>query len=153
MQKLNIGDKFPDFLGIDTDGKETRLSDFPGKKFIIYFYPKDNTPGCTAESCSLRDSNQTFIEKGYMVIGVSKDNMASHRRFIDKHGLPFLLIADTDHYLCEQTGVWSPKKVANRTYMGIARTTFVLDETGTVTHIITKVNTKNASAQLLDIIG
>lgn len=145
---MNTGDKFPDFLGTDSEGKEIRLSDFPGKSFIIYFYPKDNTPGCTAEACSLRDGYETWTSKGYIVIGVSKDSAASHRKFADKHSLPFLLIADTDHKLCEEAGVWQKKKMAGREYMGIVRTTFILDEDHVVTHIINKVNTKDASGQL-----
>lgn len=145
---MNTGDKFPDFLGTDSEGKEIRLSDFPGKSFIIYFYPKDNTPGCTAEACSLRDGYETWTSKGYIVIGVSKDSAASHRKFADKHSLPFLLISDTDHKLCEEAGVWQKKKMAGREYMGIVRTTFILDEDHVVTHIINKVNTKDASGQL-----
>lgn len=145
---MNTGDKFPDFLGTDSEGKEIRLSDFPGKSFIIYFYPKDNTPGCTAEACSLRDGYETWTSKGYIVIGVSKDSAASHRKFADKHSLPFLLIADTDHRLCEEAGVWQTKKMAGREYMGIVRTTFILDENHVVTHIVNKVNTKDASGQL-----
>ena len=145
---MNTGDKFPDFLGTDSEGKEIRLSDFPGKSFIIYFYPKDNTPGCTTEACSLRDGYETWTSKGYIVIGVSKDSAASHRKFADKHSLPFLLIADTDHRLCEEAGVWQKKKMAGREYMGIVRTTFILDENHVVTHIVNKVNTKDASGQL-----
>lgn len=145
---MNTGDKFPDFLGTDSESKEIRLSDFPGKSFIIYFYPKDNTPGCTAEACSLRDGYETWTSKGYIVIGVSKDSAASHRKFADKHSLPFLLIADTDHRLCEEAGVWQKKKMAGREYMGIVRTTFILDENHVVTHIVNKVNTKDASGQL-----
>lgn len=147
---MNIGDKFPDILGIDTDGKEIKLSDFPGKEFIIYFYPKDNTPGCTAEACSLRDDYQEWTNKGYVVIGVSKDSRESHRKFIDKHSLPFILIADTDHKLCEEAGVWQLKKMAGREYMGIVRTTFVVDANHIVKLIIKKVNTKNASQQLAE---
>lgn len=149
---MNIGDKFPDFLGIDTDGKEIRLSDYKGKKFIVYFYPKDNTPGCTAEACSIRDGYESLTDMGFVVIGVSKDSESSHRKFIDKYSLPFHLIADTDHKLCEEAGVWAEKKMAGRTYMGIVRTTFVLDENGIVTEKITKVNTKDAANQLLEII-
>lgn len=145
---MNTGDKFPDFLGTDSESNEIRLSDFPGKSFIIYFYPKDNTPGCTAEACSLRDGYETWTSKGYIVIGVSKDSAASHRKFADKHSLPFLLIADTDHRLCEEAGVWQKKKMAGREYMGIVRTTFILDENHVVTHIVNKVNTKDASGQL-----
>lgn len=149
---MNIGDKFPDYLGKDSEGNEIRLSDFPDKKFIIYFYPKDNTPGCTAEACSIRDGYESFLTKGYVVIGVSKDSESSHMKFAEKYSLPFILIADTEHTLCEEAGVWAQKKMAGRAYMGIVRTTFVLNEKGIVTHIINKVNTKNASAQLLEIL-
>ncbi len=147
---MNIGDKFPDFLGRDAQGNEIRLSNFPGKKFIIYFYPKDNTPGCTAEACSLRDGYEEWTRKGYVVIGVSKDSEASHQKFADKYSLPFILIADTEHRLCEEVGVWKLKKMAGREYMGIVRTTFVVDQNQDITLIINKVNTKNASSQLAD---
>lgn len=150
---MNIGEKFPDMLGIDADGKEIRLSDFPGKQFIVYFYPKDNTPGCTAEACSLRDGYEDWTGKGYVVVGVSKDSAASHKKFAAKHSLPFILIADTDHRLCEEAGVWQMKKMAGREYMGIVRTTFVLDESHCVSHIINKVNTKDASNQLAEVIN
>lgn len=140
-------------LGIDADGKEIRLSDFPGKRFIVYFYPKDNTPGCTAEACSFRDGYEEWTEKGFVVVGVSKDSAASHKKFAAKHSLPFILIADTDHRLCEETGVWQMKKMAGREYMGIVRTTFVLDENHCVSHIINKVNTKDASNQLAEVIN
>lgn len=149
---MNIGDIFPDVLGIDSEGRDVKLSDFPGKRFIVYFYPKDNTPGCTAEACSLRDGYESWTGKGYVVIGVSKDSAASHQKFAARHQLPFILIADTDHRLCEEAGVWQMKKMAGREYMGIVRTTFVLDENHSVTHIINKVNTKDASGQLEQLI-
>lgn len=149
---MNTGDKFPDLLGTDAEGKEVRLSDYPGKKFIIYFYPKDNTPGCTAEACSLRDGEKELEAMGYQVIGVSKDSAASHRKFADKHALPFPLVADTETTLCNLAGVWRKKKMAGREYFGIVRTTFVTDENGTVTHVIEKVNTKEAAAQLVKLI-
>lgn len=145
---MNIGDKFPDLLGHGADGKEIRLSDFPGKRFIIYFYPKDNTPGCTMEAVSFRDNYSIFEEMGYQVIGVSKDSEASHIKFAEKHGLPFPLVADTDLTLCELAGVWQPKVMAGRAYMGIVRTTFVTDEDGVVTDKVDKVKTKTASEQL-----
>lgn len=145
---MNIGDKFPDLLGRDTNGKEIRLSDFPGKKFIIYFYPKDNTSGCTLEAKSFRDNYQTFLDMGYQIIGVSKDDEKSHRKFVDKHDLPFPLIADTDLQLCQLAGVWQKKKMAGREYMGIVRTTFVADKDGTVTDVVEKVKTATASEQL-----
>lgn len=145
---MNIGDKFPDILGKDKDGNEIKLSNYPGKKFIIYFYPKDNTPGCTAEACSFRDNYSVFENMGYQVIGVSKDSEASHEKFASKFELQFPLVADTEHKLCELAGVWQKKKMAGREYMGIVRTTFVTDENGTVTDKVDKVNTKSASEQL-----
>ncbi|MDE6532208.1 MAG: peroxiredoxin [Muribaculaceae bacterium] len=146
---MNIGDKMPDLLGVDADGKEIRLSDFPGKKFIVYFYPKDNTPGCTAEAVSFRDNYDTLLAMGYQVIGVSKDSGESHKKFIDKQGLPFPLVADIDTRLCQEAGVWKLKKMAGREYMGIVRTTFVCDNDGTVTDVIEKVKTKLAAEQLM----
>ncbi len=145
---MNIGDTFPDLLGVDADGKEVRLSNYPGKRFIIYFYPKDNTPGCTAEACNFRDNEDVFAKMGYQVIGVSKDSAASHVKFRDKFGLKFPLVADTDCKLCELAGVWQKKKMAGREYMGIVRTTFVTDETGRVTDVVRKVETKTPSEQL-----
>lgn len=149
---MNIGDKFPDLLGKDSEGKEVRLSGFPGKKFIIYFYPKDNTPGCTLEAVSFRDNYQTFLDMGYQVIGVSKDNEASHRKFIEKQCLPFPLVADTETELCQTAGVWQLKKMAGREYMGIVRTTFVCDSDGTVTDVVKKVTPKTATDQLFQLL-
>ncbi len=149
---MNIGDKFPDLLGKDAEGKEIKLSDFSGKKFIIYFYPKDNTPGCTAEACSFRDNYSVFEKMGYQIIGVSKDSPESHNKFAAKFALNFPLVADTDHALCELAGVWQKKKMAGREYMGIVRTTFVTDENGVVTDVIEKVKTKEASEQLFGIL-
>lgn len=146
---MNIGDKMPDLLGRDSNGKEIRLSDFPGKKFIIYFYPKDNTPGCTAEAVSFRDNYDTLLQMGYQVIGVSKDSEENHRKFAEKQDLPFPLVADTDTALCQTAGVWRLKKMAGREYMGIVRTTFVCDNDGTVTDVIEKVKTKLAADQLM----
>lgn len=145
---MNIGDKMPDLLGRGSDGKEIRLSDFPGKKFIIYFYPKDNTPGCSLEATSLRDNYETFLKMGYQVIGVSKDSETSHQKFSDKYQLPFPLVADVKTVLCQTAGVWQLKKMAGKEYMGIVRTTFVCDNDGTVTDVIEKVNTKQAAEQL-----
>lgn len=149
---MNIGDKFPDLLGVDANGKEIKLSDYPGKMFIIYFYPKDNTPGCTAEACSFRDNYSVFEKMGYQIIGVSKDSPASHDKFAAKFSLQFPLVADTDHKLCELAGVWKQKKMAGREYMGIVRTTFVTDADGVVTDVVEKVNTKTASEQLFGIL-
>lgn len=149
---MNIGDKFPDYLGRDAEGKEIRLSDFPGKNFIIYFYPKDNTPGCTLEAKSFRDNYQTFLDMGYQIIGVSKDSEESHQKFACKHGLPFPLIADTDVQLCEKAGVWALKKMAGREYLGIVRRTFVTDHNGVVTDMVVKVKTATAAEQLFELL-
>jgi peroxiredoxin Q/BCP len=148
---MNINDNVPDILGLDQNGEEVKLSSFDTQKFIIYFYPKDSTPGCTAESCSLRDSYGEFQAKGYQIIGVSANDAKSHQRFIAKNSLPFPLVADTEHKLCEQFGVWQLKKLAGREYMGIVRTTFVV-ENGVVTDIIKKVDTKNANTQLFTLL-
>ena len=145
---LNIGDKAPDLLGRNADGNEVRISDFSGKGIILYFYPKDNTPGCTAEACNFRDNYDIFRKMGYVVIGVSKDSASSHLKFKDKYQLPFILIADTEHKLAEEFGVWRLKKMAGREYMGMVRTTFVIGADGVITDVIEKVKTKEASEQL-----
>ncbi len=146
---LKIGDKAPEILGVDQSGKELKLSDFAGQKLVLYFYPKDNTPGCTAEACSLRDHYAELQSAGYAVVGVSKDSEASHRKFIEKQELPFPLIADTHVTLNEAFGVWREKKMAGRVYMGTVRTTFIIDENGIITDIIEKVDTKNHAEQIL----
>lgn len=147
---LTVGDRIPDVLGIDQNGKEIKASDLAGKKVVIYFYPKDNTPGCTAEACSLRDGYADLRAAGYEVIGVSKDSEASHRKFIEKQSLPFTLIADTDTTLNQAFGVWAEKTMAGRKYMGTVRTTFLVDETGRITDVLKKVDTKNHAVQILD---
>lgn len=147
---MNIGDKMPDMLGKDAEGKDIRLSDFPGKKFIIYFYPKDNTPGCTAEACSLRDGYAELRDLGYEIIGISKDSAASHAKFAGKHSLPFILLSDPEGKVNSEFGVWQLKKMCGREYMGTVRTTFVSDADHQITHIIKKVDTKNAATQLLE---
>lgn len=147
---LNIGYKIPEFLGVNEHGEELRAADFLGKRIVIYFYPKDNTPGCTAEACSLRDGMSDLTAAGYTVIGVSADSEASHIRFKEKHSLNFNLIADTDKKLIEAFGVWGEKKLAGRKYMGIIRATFIIDENGYVQRVISKVDTKNAARQILD---
>lgn len=147
---LKVGDIIPEILGIDADGNEVRASQYAGKKLVIYFYPKDNTSGCTAEACSLSDGYGALSAAGYAVIGVSKDSAASHRKFIDRYSLLFPLIADTDVRLNEAFGVWQEKKMCGRTYMGTVRTTFVTDENGVITRIITKVDTKDAANQILN---
>lgn len=147
---LNVGDKVPDFLGKDETGREVRVSDFSGKKLVVYFYPKDSTPGCTAEACSLRDGLDELAAAGYAVVGVSADSEASHQRFKLKQQLNFPLIADVDKALIKQFGAWGEKKMAGRVYDGILRTTFVISaDDCTVERVITKVDTKNAARQLL----
>ena len=148
---MNIEEKAPDYLGLNEAGREIRLSDFRGKKVVLYFYPKDNTSGCTAEACSLRDGYSELLRAGYAIIGVSKDSQASHRKFTDKYELPFRLISDTEVTLNEAFGVWRMKKMAGREYMGTVRTTFVTDENGVITHIIEKVDTKRAAEQILNL--
>lgn len=147
---MKIGDKIPEVLGIDANGKKIKAADFAGKKLVLYFYPKDNTPGCTAEACSFRDHYDTMREAGYEIIGVSKDSAASHTKFADKFQLPFTLIADTETTLNQAFGVWQKKKMAGREYMGTVRTTFIINEEGIVEDIITKVDTKNSATQILN---
>jgi peroxiredoxin Q/BCP len=148
---LNIGDKAPDFTIKDQDGKEVSLSEFAGKKVVLYFYPKDMTPGCTAEACDLRDNYKALQKQGYEVLGVSTDNEKTHRKFIEKEKLPFRLLADTDKSLHFKYGTWIEKSMYGRKYMGTARITFII-ERGTIVNIIGKVNkvdTKNHTAQIL----
>jgi thioredoxin-dependent peroxiredoxin len=146
---LNVGDKAPDFIVNDQDGKSVKLSELRGKKVVLYFYPKDMTPGCTAESCNLRDNYRVMQKQGFEVLGVSTDNEKSHRKFIEKEKLPFRLLADTEKTLHEAYGTWVQKSMYGRDYMGTARTTFVIDENGIIQEIISKVDTKNHAAQIL----
>lgn len=146
---LKIGDKAPEILGVNENGEQIKMSDFAGKKVVLYFYPKDNTSGCTAEACSLRDGINDLESKGYAVIGVSKDSAKSHQGFKAKYELPFNLIADTEHVLSETFGAWGEKKLYGKTYMGMIRTTFIIDENGIIIDIINKVDTKNAAKQIL----
>ena len=139
----------PDFEVMDQDGKMVKSSDLIGRKTIIYFYPKDNTSGCTAEACSLRDNYQALQAKGYNVVGVSKDSVASHRKFADKYELPFTLLADTSTQLLQAFGAWGEKKMYGKTVMGTIRKTFIFDENGILTEIIEKVDTKNHADQIL----
>ncbi len=150
MTKLKIGDKAPDFVGVDQNGNSISLTDFKTNKLILYFYPKDNTPGCTNEACDLRDNYNMWLEKGYKVVGVSPDSIASHQKFISKHDLPFPLIADVDKEIIKSYGAWGPKKLYGREYEGLLRTTFVIDEKGKIEQIFTKVKTKDHTNQILD---
>jgi len=146
---LKAGDKVPEFESKDQDGNTIKLSDFKGKKVVLYFYPKDNTPGCTAESCNLRDNYEALQAQGYEVLGVSQDSEASHQKFITKYELPFKLIADIDHTVHEAFGTWGEKKMYGKTYMGTLRTTFLINEEGIVEEVIEKVKTKDHTAQIL----
>lgn len=148
---MNVGDKAPEVLGVNERGEEVRLSQYRGRKVVLYFYPKDNTSGCTAEACSLRDNYTALREKGYEVIGVSVDSEASHRKFIEKHELPFTLIADTDKKLVTEMGVWGEKSMYGRKYMGTFRTTFIIDEEGMVEKVFLpkEVKTKTHGEQVL----
>ena len=146
---MKTGDTIPTLLGVNAQGQEVKSTDFAGKPLIIYFYPKDNTPGCTAEACSLRDGYDSLRNLGYEVIGVSKDSSASHAKFAEKYSLPFTLISDPSTELNQAFGVWQKKKMAGREYMGTVRTTFITDADHRVTHIINKVDTKNAAAQIM----
>ncbi|TKT92072.1 thioredoxin-dependent thiol peroxidase [Dyadobacter frigoris] len=146
---LQIGEAAPEISAKDQNGNDVKLSDFKGKKVILYFYPKDDTPGCTAQACNLRDNYESLLIKGFVVLGVSVDNEKSHQKFIKKYDLPFPLLADTDHAIVEAYGVWVEKSMYGKTYMGTARTTFVIDENGIVSEIIQKVDTKNHTDQIL----
>ncbi len=147
---LAIGDKAPAFSGIDQNEKKVSLKDLKGKKVILYFYPKDDTPGCTAESCNLRDNWSQLKKKGYEIVGVSADDAKSHKKFADKYDLNFTLIADTVKKVIEAYGVWGEKSMYGKKYMGIIRTTFVINEKGKIEKIFDKVDTKNHSEQILE---
>ncbi len=148
---MKVGDKAPEILGTDQDGKEIKLSDFAGKTLVLYFYPKDSTPGCTSEACNLRDNYHELLAKGYAVVGVSCDSEKSHQRFIEKNSLPFPLISDPDHHLAEEMGVWGEKKMCGRTYMGVFRTTFIISPDGVIERIIgpKEIKVKDHAAQIL----
>jgi peroxiredoxin Q/BCP len=150
MIELTEGQKAPDFKAKDQNGKSISLSDFSGKDVILYFYPKDDTPGCTAEACSFRDNYQSLLKEGFEVLGVSTDDEKSHQKFITKYSLPFSLIADTDKKIVEAYGVWVEKNMYGKKYMGVARKTFIIDKKGLIRKIIDKVDTKNSSGQVLD---
>jgi peroxiredoxin Q/BCP len=153
MANLNPGDQAPAFSAKNQNGETISLSDFAGKTVILYFYPKDDTPGCTAEACSFRDNYEALQAKGYVVIGVSTDDEKSHTKFVNKYNLPFNLIADTDKNIVEAYGVWVEKSMYGKTYMGTARKTFIINPEGKIAHIIEKVDTKNSSQQVLDLVG
>jgi thioredoxin-dependent peroxiredoxin len=150
MKTLSEGDKAPDFGVVNQNNEVMSLQSYRGKKVILYFYPKDSTPGCTAESCNLRDSYSELTTLGFEVIGVSADSVASHQKFISKHDLPFDLLSDTDQKVIEAYGVWGPKKFMGKEYEGIHRTTFVIDENGVIERVFNKVKTKEHTQQILE---
>ena len=147
---LKIGDRMPDFEVVDQDGNKVSSKDFIGRKTVVYFYPKDNTSGCTAEACSIRDNYDALIAKGYNVVGVSKDSAASHRKFIEKYELPFTLLSDTSTQMLQAFGAWGEKKMYGKTVLGTIRRTFIFDEDGILERIIEKVDTKNHADQILN---
>jgi peroxiredoxin Q/BCP len=149
MQNLKIGDSAPEINSVDQNGDAITLEQFKGKKVVLYFYPKDMTPGCTVQSCNLRDNYKALLDKGYVVLGCSVDSPARHVKFIEKYDLPFSLISDEDKKVVEDYGVWGLKKFMGKEYMGISRTTFVIDEKGMIEDIIEKVNTKEHANQIL----
>ncbi len=150
MDLLQEGTAAPYFEGTDQNGNLVKLSDFTGKKVVLYFYPKDDTPGCTSESCDLRDNYHLFLSKGYVVVGVNIGTESSHKKFADKYALPFPIIADTDKKIVGDYGVWQEKKQYGRTYWGIVRTTYIIDENGKIEKVYKKVDTKNHSKQILE---
>ncbi|GAA4302121.1 thioredoxin-dependent thiol peroxidase [Compostibacter hankyongensis] len=151
MTALKEGDKAPDFKAKDQNGKTVSLADFKGKKLVLYFYPKDNTPGCTAQACNLRDNYSLLQKKGYAVVGVSTDPEASHKKFEEKFDLPFTLVADPDKKVVGAYGVFGEKKFMGKTYMGTHRTTFLINENGVIDKVINKPDTKNHTAQVLEV--
>jgi peroxiredoxin Q/BCP len=152
MSALKEGDKAPGFTAKNQNGEAISLSDFKGKNLILYFYPKDDTPGCTAEACSYRDNYQSMLSKGFEVIGVSTDDEKSHKKFETKFSLPFPLIADTDKSIVEAYGVWAEKSMYGKKYMGTVRKTFIIDSGGIIKKIIDKVDTQNSSQQVIDVL-
>jgi len=150
MITLKPGDKAPDFASTDQHGKEISLKALKGKKVVLYFYPKDDTPGCTAEACNLRDNHEEFIEKGYIVLGVSPDPLKSHTRFTEKYELPFSLLPDTEKNIIKAYGAWGPKKFMGKNYEGVLRSTFVISGEGFIEKVFTQVDTKNHTVQILE---
>jgi peroxiredoxin Q/BCP len=148
MGQLKEGSKAPMFEGIDQNGQVVKLTDFTGRKLVLYFYPKDNTPGCTAEACNLRDNYDSLLKKGFAVVGVSPDSEKSHKGFAGKYSLPFPLIADTSTKILNDYGVWGEKKMYGKSYMGVIRTTFIIDEKGVIEKIIEKVDTSDHTEQI-----
>ena len=151
MKTLKVGDKIPEFIAVDENGNNVKSTDWIGKKTIIFFYPRANTPGCTAEACNLRDNFKELSEMGYQLIGVSADNPKKQKKFIDKYKLPFTLLADEKKEVIESFGVWGPKKFQGREYDGIHRMTFLINESGIIEKVIDKVKTKNHSAQIIEV--
>jgi thioredoxin-dependent peroxiredoxin len=147
---LKVGDKVPDFKGVDQDGNAISYQDYAGEKLVVFFYPKASTPGCTAEACDLRDNENALKEQGYEIVGVSADSVKRQKNFADKNNLPFPLIADENHDVLNAFGVWGPKKFMGREFDGIHRTTFIIDEKGTITDVIEKVKTKEHAKQILE---
>lgn len=152
MSELKEGEIAPEFTGIDQDGNTITLDQFKGLTVVLYFYPKDDTPGCTAEACDFRDNYQGLKAKGIVVLGVSVDDEKLHQKFATKHNLPFTLLADTDKKIVEAYGVWGEKNMYGKKYMGTNRATFIIDENGNISHIIKKVDTKNSTAQVLELL-
>jgi len=150
MIELKIGDPAPKFSAPDQDGVPVSLDQLKGKKIVLYFYPKDNTPGCTAEACDLRDNYELFMKRGYEILGVSPDSQESHRKFIKKHALPFRLLSDVDKNILEAYNAWGEKKLAGRKYMGVLRKTYIISEDGKIEDIIDKVNTKAHTKQIFE---
>lgn len=150
MNTLKVGDKAPNFSSIDQNGETINLSDYNGRKLVLFFYPKASTPGCTVEACNLRDNYQTFISKGYDILGVSADSQKRQQNFRNKHDFPYPLLADENKEVINAFGVWGPKKFMGKTYDGIHRTTFIIDEHGIVEEVILKVKTKEHSSQILN---
>jgi len=153
MTPLKEGDKAPFFKGLNQNGQEISLDHYKGKKLVLYFYPKDNTTGCTAEACSLNENYDSLTARGYEVIGVSPDSVPSHQKFRTKYNLSFQLIADTDKKILQDYGVWAEKSMYGRKYMGVLRTTFLIDEKGVIEKVISKVDTKNAAGQILQTVN
>jgi peroxiredoxin Q/BCP len=153
MTQLKVGAAAPQFTGKDQEGNRVSLQDFKGKKLILYFYPKDDTPGCTSEACNLRDNYEDLISRGFAIVGVSPDNEKSHGRFRNKHNLPFSLLADPEAVIIKAYGAWGEKSMYGKKYEGVLRTTFVIDESGQILRIISKVNTGDHTRQILEELG